>query len=82
MADDEVAILYMIDHLTSKYTREKLPVWQIKSIQLNASQGLDAVERVFDRELEEDMAYNQTSPVLNSIKRDMEEGYTVYRLIS
>jgi len=82
MSDDDTAILYMIDHLTSKYTREVLPVWQIKSIQLNATQGLDSVERVFDREIEEDMAYNPISPVLKSMKRDMEEGLTVFRLIS
>ena len=82
MSDDDNAILYMIDHLTSKWTREVLPAWQIKSMQLNASKGLDAVERVFERELDEDMMYNPKSPVLNEMKKDMESGVRVYRLIS
>ena len=82
MANDELAVLYMVDELTHKWSREVLREWEIKNIQLHASKGLDAVERMFNREVEEDLARRPDSPLLHSMKRDGEQGLVIYKLMT
>ena len=80
--NDEPVVLYMIDRLTKQWSREVLKHWEVNNMKQHTIHGNAVIERMFGKDIEEDLCWHPNSPVVKSMMKDSEHGLIVYKILT